>query len=110
MRDFAIILDEEDDIRVIASKWLTEDKKSMFWPPFKKASDVTDAVIQLRDVGKNWKTYPITKLIKFNGRLLFFNFDITLIRLYYIVELMYLYAFHAQIVIQMQYVNQSNMG
>lgn len=71
MRNFAIILDDEGHSRVVASKWLFKDKQSMYWPPFKKTNDVTEAIIHQKDVGRDWTTYPIKKYIKSNGRFLF---------------------------------------
>ena len=67
MKKFCIILDEEETVRVIPSKWLTPDRKAMFWPPLTKKSEINDAVMKSKDVSSEWKKYNITKYIKSNG-------------------------------------------
>ena len=73
MKNFSIILDETNAVRVVASKWLTDNKKAMFWPPLTKKSEINDAVMKLKDVSSEWKKYSITKYMKSNGKLFFFS-------------------------------------
>jgi len=70
IKKYAIVLDENGDVRVIPNKWLIDNKSAMFWPSLKQKSDINDAVIHLRDVSKNWSKYSITKYIKSNSMIL----------------------------------------
>ena len=68
MKNYSIIVDEANDVRVIPSKWLTDGKKAMFWPPLTKKSEINDAVMKMKDSSTEWQIYPV-KYIKSNGKL-----------------------------------------
>lgn len=69
MKSYAIISDEDKNIRVVPSKWLNVDKKLLYWPPYEKTAEIKDAIIKQKDVEDDWDSYEITRYLKSNGTL-----------------------------------------
>ncbi|XP_073680066.1 uncharacterized protein [Garra rufa] len=61
---YAIItLQDSDEVMVVASNWLSLDKKQCYWPPFKSTEKCTEAVqnrIKPETGGKPWEKLNIT--------------------------------------------------
>ncbi|KAL1255206.1 hypothetical protein QQF64_013267 [Cirrhinus molitorella] len=61
---YAIVtLQDSDEVMVIASNWLSQDKKQCYWPPFKSTEKCTEAVqnrIKPETGGKTWEKLNIT--------------------------------------------------
>ncbi|XP_058803123.1 protein unc-79 homolog [Phymastichus coffea] len=60
MKKYSIIKDEEGEIRVVPSNWLTDDKESVYWPPYKDSARVKSAAINLESRNSDWELYSCT--------------------------------------------------
>ncbi|XP_058808045.1 uncharacterized protein LOC131673781 [Phymastichus coffea] len=60
MKKYSIIKDEEGEVRVVPSNWLTDDKESVYWPPYKDSARVKSAAINLESRNSDWELYSCT--------------------------------------------------
>ncbi|XP_077276658.1 uncharacterized protein LOC143905241 [Temnothorax americanus] len=65
MKAFAII-EDDDGKRVVPSKWLSDDFKTLQWPPFDDSDKIRRAVINQHDPTEDWEVYPVIRFIKSN--------------------------------------------
>ncbi|RXN25355.1 hypothetical protein ROHU_021556 [Labeo rohita] len=57
-----VTLQESDEVMVVASNWMSPDKKQCYWPPFKSTEKCTEAVqnrIKPETGGKQWEKLNI---------------------------------------------------
>ncbi|KAL7286313.1 hypothetical protein TKK_0019273 [Trichogramma kaykai] len=65
LKEFSLILDERNEKVVVPTKWLSEDNKILYWPPFDSRHDIKSAVIKKIEPDRSlWDEYPVGKLIK----------------------------------------------
>jgi len=77
MNTFAII-EDQDGKRVVPSKWLSVDLKTLQWPPLDDSDKIRRAIINLHDPTEEWEVYPVIRFIKSNGKFfIFLNFYIS---------------------------------
>ena len=68
-KDYAIIIDDNDEYVVLPYKWLNNATKEYCWP--KQKDDPIKLIIDNVDAGDDWDSYPFSKYIKSAGD---FNF------------------------------------
>lgn len=52
----------ENSVESIPMKWLSEDKRSCFWPEALKMAALKKAIKQCQEPCKNWKLFEVTVL------------------------------------------------
>jgi len=58
-----VTLQDSDEVMVVASNWLTPDKKQSYWPPFKSTEKCMEAVknrLEPETGGKTWEKLNIS--------------------------------------------------
>lgn len=71
MKPFSIICDENKEKRVVPTKWLSKDKKTLQWPLGQSSDAIKKLIMDLKDPEDEWGSYPITTFIKFCGKFFF---------------------------------------
>lgn len=65
MKKYAILEFLDKDISIVPSCWLSDNKKSCFWPVKKFASHQIKCTIPQR----NWEEHEVVKIIGYSSRL-----------------------------------------
>lgn len=62
-KTFSVLLDEDDSVEVIPSKWISPDKKTYKWPK----TNVKSSIKKMIDADESWEDYQIKRIIKTLG-------------------------------------------
>ncbi|XP_044753871.1 uncharacterized protein LOC123313186 [Coccinella septempunctata] len=59
MKKYAIIVDENNEKRVVPSKWMMNNNSTLLWPPYKNTEKIRRAILQLEDPSEDWEDYQV---------------------------------------------------
>lgn len=64
-----VVFTENNEVEVVATNWLSLDKKISFWPPYKNATQIKRAVEHREEPNEEWNEFFVSVLREYGKSL-----------------------------------------